>query len=112
MKAQRLHQYYQTNHPVPAAHRLPGNLVDKILTSNRNSLESHLILWRANQFGRDKDRLCICLQPFTQYPTTSCAELAGIPVFDFDEMIGQAAWAELDAVLHDWWTINNAFNIE
>jgi len=44
LKAIRLYQYYPISHPVPAAHRFAGNLMDKILTSNRNLLEKHLIL--------------------------------------------------------------------
>jgi len=34
LNAIRLHQYYSINHSVPGAHRLAGNLMDKILTSN------------------------------------------------------------------------------
>jgi len=111
LKAIRLHQYYPINHLVPTAHRLAASLIDKILTSDRNSLEKHLILWRGYQPGRSEDRLCVCMEPFTQYYTTSCAELAGIPRFDIHEMIGQEKWAELDALLQQWWTICNAINI-
>jgi len=71
-----------------------------------------LILWRGNQFGIGKDRLCVCLEPFTQYHTTSCAESAGIPRFDIHGMVGQEKWAELDARLQEWWTIGNTINIE
>jgi len=112
LKAIRRHQYYPISHPVPTAHRLGGNLMDKVLTNNRNSLEKHLILWRGNQFGRGKGRLCVCLESFTQFHTTSCAELAGNPRFDIHEMIGHEKWAELDAVLQEWWTICIAINIE
>jgi len=112
IKAIRLYQYYPTSHPVPTTHRLAASLIDKILTSDRNSLEKHLILWRGNQFSRGEDRLCVCLEPFTQYHTTSCAELADVPRFDIHEMIGQEKWAELDAILQEWWTICDAINIE
>jgi len=112
LKVQTLHRYYPKNHPVPIPHRISGNLMDKILTSDRSELEKHLILWRANQFGRGKGRLCLCLEPFTQSHTTSCAELAGIPVFDIDELISRSEWAKLDTILHDCWTISNAVNIE
>jgi len=53
-----------------------------------------------------EESLCVCF--FTQYHTTSCAELAGIPRFDIHELIGQEKWAELDGVLQEWWTICNA----
>jgi len=112
MKVQILHQYYPTNHPVPFLHRIPGNLMNKILLSDRSGLEKHLILWRANEFGRGKDRLCICLEPFTHFHTTSCAELASILVVYIEEMISRSEWAKLDTILHDWWTISNAGNIE
>jgi len=86
--------------------------MSKILTGDRSGLEKHLIIWRANQFGIGKDRLCVCLEPFTQSRPTSCAGLPGIPVFDIDEMISLSEWARLDTILHDWWTNSDAINIE
>jgi len=50
-------------------------------------------------------------EPFPQYHTTSCAELAGIPRFDVHEMISHKRWAQLDDLLQQWWTICNAINI-
>jgi len=96
-KAIRL-QRYPSNHPVPIDHRITGNLMDKILTTGRISLERHLIRWRGNQFGRGKDRLCVCLEAFEQSHTL-CADLAGITRFDINTMITESKWDKLDEIL-------------
>jgi len=62
LKAIRLHQYHPISPMVPTAHRLARNLMDKVFTNNRDSLKKHLVPWRSNQFGRAKDRLCVCLE--------------------------------------------------
>ena len=104
-KFERLQRYYPDNHPVPPSSRNPRTLIDKILTCGRSALEKHLIFWRGNQFGRGRNRLCVCNEPFTQAHTLTCAEGAAIPEFDIHEMIHEGRWAELETTLERWWTV-------
>jgi len=71
--------------------------------------------WRSTWFFGEESNLAEVktgyAYAFTQYHTTSCAELAGIPRFDVHEMISQEKWAQLDDLLQQWWTICNAINI-
>jgi hypothetical protein len=106
-KSYRLSKYYPTNHPVPDTHRIRTSLIDKILTTNNASLEKHLLFWRGNQFGRGQQRICVCLEPFTQSHTITCAERAGIVTLDVNKMIEENQWEKLELTLGQWWTLIN-----
>jgi hypothetical protein len=112
LKELRLRSFYPQNHPVTGSNRISRTNIDKILTSNRHALEKHMIFWRANQFGRGNDRYCVCSEPFTQSHTSSCAHTAGIDTFNFDEMIENERWNELEKVISRWWTVITADNNE